>query len=161
MRPQEERETSGGFGAILGQHNDKGQLQVVAYASRSLKDHERNYTPYLAEMNAASWAIDYFDVYLRGRRFVLYTDHKPLETLKTIHQKTLKIGYRERMGMYTFDLVYTKGTVMPADILSRQPIKVSAIHQAQSSYQIAFQNDHSAKQLHIMLQQRNDNQPSL
>jgi hypothetical protein len=49
---------SGGFGAILGQLNNDKQLQVVAYASRSLKDHEKNYTPYLAELNAAAWAID-------------------------------------------------------------------------------------------------------
>jgi len=133
-------DTSGGFGAILGQNDDQGQLKVVAYASRSLKDHERNYTPYLAEMNAAAWAIDHFDVYLRGRKFVLYTDHKPLETLKTIHQKTLN-RLQERMGMYNFELRYKKGSDMPADILSRQPVKVSAIAYPENSYQAAAQDD--------------------
>ena len=118
-------ETKGGFGAILCQPNDTGDLQVVAYASRSLKDHERNYTPYLAEMNAAAWAIDHFDVYLRGRRFTLYTDHKPLETMKTIHQKTMN-RLMERLNMYDFDLQYKKGTEMPADILSRCPVEINA-----------------------------------
>ena len=117
-------ESKGGFGAILCQANDQQQLQVVAYASRSLKDHEKNYTPYLAEMNAAAWAIDHFDVYLRGRKFTLYTDHKPLETLKTIHQKTLN-RLQERMNLYDFDLKYKKGTEMPADILSRMPVDVN------------------------------------
>jgi len=114
-------DSNGGFGAILGQNDENGNLQVTAYASRSLKDHEKNYTPYLAEMNAAAWAIDHFDVYLRGRKFTLFTDHKPLETLKTIHQKTLN-RLQERMSMYDFDLKYKKGSEMPADILSRQPV---------------------------------------
>jgi len=30
-------------------------------------------------MLAASWAMDYFDTYLKGRKFKLFTDHKPLE----------------------------------------------------------------------------------
>ena len=118
-------DTKGGFGAILCQPSETGELQVVAYASRSLKDHERNYTPYLAEMNAAAWAIDHFDVYLRGRRFTLYTDHKPLETMKTIHQKTMN-RLMERLNMYDFDLQYKKGAEMPADILSRCPLEVNA-----------------------------------
>ncbi len=133
-------DSSGGFGAILGQENDKGQLHVVAYASRSLRDHERNYTPYLAEMNAAAWAIDHFDVYLRGRKFVLYTDHKPLETLKTTQQKTLN-RLQERLTMYDFELRYKKGSEMPADILSRQPLQISAVTYPNQSYAQAALND--------------------
>jgi hypothetical protein len=117
-------EMKGGFGAISCQPNEKGELQVVAYASQTLKDHEKNYTPYLAEMNAAAWAVDHFDVYLRGRHFTLYTDHKPLETLKTIHQKTMN-RLMERLGMYDFELQYKKGNEMPVDILSRCPVEVN------------------------------------
>jgi hypothetical protein len=129
---------SGGFGAILGQPDDKNNLQVVAYASRSLKDHERNYTPYLAELSAAAWAIDHFDVYLRGRKFVLYTDHKPMVVKKAIHAKTLN-RLEERMGLYDFDIVYKKGSTMPADVLSRKPL-VNAI-QPDDSYKAAADND--------------------
>ncbi len=32
-------------------------------------EHEmENYTPFLLEMLAASWAMDYFDTYLKGRK---------------------------------------------------------------------------------------------
>ncbi len=130
--------SSGGFGAILGQPNDHNKLQVVAYASRSLKDHERNYTPYLAELSAATWAIDHFDVYLRGRKFILYTDHKPMVIKKTIHNKTLN-RLEERMGMYDFEIVYKKGSSMPADVLSRKPV-INAI-QTDNSYLAAADND--------------------
>ena len=129
--------SSGGFGAILGQPDGKGRLHVVAYASRSLKDHERNYTPYLAEQSAAAWAIDHFDVYLRGRKFVLYTDHKPMVVKKAIHHKTLS-RLEEKMGMYDFEVVYKKGTLMPADVLSRKT--VNAINN-DNSYVAAAQND--------------------
>ncbi len=30
-------------------------------------------------MQAAVWGMDYFQEHLRGKRFILYTDHKPLE----------------------------------------------------------------------------------
>jgi predicted aspartyl protease len=128
----------GGFGAILGQLDSQNQLQVVAYASRSLKDHEKNYTPYLAELNAAAWAIDNFDVYLRGRKFILYTDHKPMVIKKSIHQKTLN-RLEERMGMYDFQVVYKKGATMPADVLSRKPV-VNSIT-TDYSYKAAADND--------------------
>jgi len=134
--------SSGGFGAILGQLNSENQLQVVAYAIRSLKDHEKNYTPYLAELNAAAWAIDNFDVYLRGRKFILYTDHKPMVIKKSIHQKTLN-RLEERLGMYDFQVVYKKGTLMPADVLSRKPIgniAVNSIH-GNDSYKSAAESD--------------------
>jgi len=115
------QETKGGFGAILCQENNEGKMCSIAHASRFLKDHEKNYNPYLAEMNAAAWAIEHFDIYLLGRKFVLYTDHKPLETLNSVHQKTLN-RLQEKMSLYDFELRYKKGSEMPADVLSRMPV---------------------------------------
>jgi len=40
----------GGLGAILCQPDHKGELHVIAYASRALAKHEKNYTPFLFEM---------------------------------------------------------------------------------------------------------------
>jgi len=57
----------GGFGAILTQVDEKGNYHVIAYGSRQLRDHELNYSPYLAEMAAANWGMEYFDNYLRGK----------------------------------------------------------------------------------------------
>jgi hypothetical protein len=111
-------DSKGGFSAILCQPNDKDVLQAVAYASRSLKNLEKNYTPYLGDMDEATWAIDHFDVYLRGQKFMLYTDHKPLETMKTIHQKTMN-RLLEWLNMYDFKLQYKNGSEIPANILSR------------------------------------------
>jgi RNase H-like domain found in reverse transcriptase len=51
------------------------------FASRQLKDHEKNYSPFLLEAAAAIWGMDNFNEYLKGKCFILYTCHKPLEKL--------------------------------------------------------------------------------
>ena len=64
------------------------------------------------------WAIDHFHVYLRGRRFSLFTDHKPLEHMSKIHQKTL--NSLQELLQYDFTVNYIKGSDNSAvDALSR------------------------------------------
>ena len=108
----------GGLGAILTQIDENGEHQVIAYASRKLVQHEKNYTPYLLEMQAAIWAMEHFDTHLRGRHFTLFTDHRPLEKLGKVHTKTLN-RLQEAMLTFDFEIVYKKGSEMPADFLSR------------------------------------------
>jgi hypothetical protein len=69
-------------------------------------------------MLAASWAMDYFDTYLKGRKFKLFTDQKPLEKLSTIHSKMF-YRLQEQMNIFDFTIHYKKGSEMPADFLSR------------------------------------------
>jgi len=111
----------GGLGAILAQVNPQGEHCVIAYASRKLQKHEANYTPFLLEMQAAIWGMEHFDTYLRGRHFTLYTDHKPLEKLGTVHTKTLN-RLQENMNKFDFEIRYKKGSEMPADYLSRNVV---------------------------------------
>ena len=108
----------GGLGAILCQTDEKGQQRVIAYASRALIKHEKNYTPFLLEMMAAVWGMDHFSTYLRGRKFTLFTDHRPLEKLGAVHTKTLN-RLQQAMLEFNFDIQYKKGEEMPADFLSR------------------------------------------
>jgi hypothetical protein len=108
----------GGMGAILCQIEKNGKFHSISYASKQLIKHEKNYSPFLLEMNAVVWAMEYYQENLRGRRFILYTDHKPLETLGTLHTKTMN---RLQLAMMDFDfeIRYKKGSEMPADFLSR------------------------------------------
>ena len=96
---------------------------VIAYASRKLQKHEKNYTAFLLEMQAALWGMDHFDTYLRGRHFTLFTDHVVLEKLGSVHTKTLN-RLQEAMGRYDFEIIYKKGSEMPADYLSRNVVNV-------------------------------------
>jgi transposase InsO family protein len=110
---------TGGFGAILTQVDEDNKYHVIAYGSRQLKDHEKNYSPYLAEMAAACWGMEYFDNYLRGKHFTLFTDHKPLEKLSHLHTKTLN-RLQELTLTYDFQIQYKKGATLPADFVSRE-----------------------------------------
>jgi hypothetical protein len=40
-------------------------------------------------MQAAIWGMDHFSKYLKGRRFTLFSDHKPLEKLCKVHTRLL------------------------------------------------------------------------
>ena len=108
----------GGFGAVLSQ-TQNGHERVIAYASRALTSYEKNYQPYLLELAAAAWAIDHFHVYLKGRQFKLYTDHKPLEAMSKLHKKTMN-RLQQQLLEYDFTVNYIKGTDNTvADALSR------------------------------------------
>jgi hypothetical protein len=111
---------SGGLGAILMQVDTNGNNYAISFASRQLKDHEKNYLPYLLEAAAAVWGMEVFNEYLRGKQFILFTDHKPLEKLGHLHTKTLN---RLQTALLEHDFVvqYKKGTNMPANYLSRHP----------------------------------------
>ena len=109
----------GGLGAVLLQTHEDGNDRVVAYASRPLKQHEKNYSAFLIEQAAACYGIEHFDVYLRGRLFTLITDHKPMEKLSTTHKRTLN-RLQQLMLEYDFTLAYKPGTSnQVADFLSR------------------------------------------
>ena len=116
-----DEKTPGGLGAILTQIDSQGTHHVLAYASRKLQKHEKNYTPFLLEMQAAIWGMEHFSVYLRGRSFTLFTDHKPLEKLGKVHTRTLN-RLQEIMNQFNFQIVYKKGSEMPADFLSRNVV---------------------------------------
>jgi hypothetical protein len=75
-------DTPGGLGAILTQVDKEGNFHAISFALRQLKDHEMNYSPFLLEAAAAVWGMDFFNEYLKGKRFILYTDHWVTCTVK-------------------------------------------------------------------------------
>jgi hypothetical protein len=64
--------------------------------------------------------MDVFNKYLRGRQFILFTDHKPLEKLGHLHTEMLN-QLQAALLEHDFVVQYKKGTTMPADYLSRLP----------------------------------------
>jgi len=138
----------GGLGAILTQIKPDGEHCVIAYASRKLQKHEKNYTPYLLEMQAAIWGMEHFNTHLRGRHFILFTDHKPLEKLGKVHTKTLN-RLQEAMNEFDFEIIYKKGSEMPADYLSRNI--VAAISWDNEQLQTAQDADPLIKALKLFL----------
>ena len=111
---------SGKLGAILMQVGNNGNHYAISFPSRQLKDHEKNYSPLLLEAAAAVWGMEVFNEYLRGKKFILFTDHKPLEKVGHLHTKTLN-HLQTALLEHDFIVQYKKGTNMPAHYLSRLP----------------------------------------
>ncbi|GJS63289.1 putative reverse transcriptase domain-containing protein [Tanacetum coccineum] len=62
-----------GLGCVLMQRG-----KVIAYASRQLKIHEKNYTTHNLELGAVVFALKIWRHYLYGTKSVIYMDHKSL-----------------------------------------------------------------------------------
>ncbi|GJW59160.1 putative reverse transcriptase domain-containing protein [Tanacetum coccineum] len=106
-----------GLGAVLMQ-NEK----VIAYASRQLKIHEKNYTTHDLELEALVFALKMWRHYLYGTRCTVFTYHKSLQHI--LDQKELNMRQRrwlELLSDYDCYIRYhpRKANVV-ADALSRK-----------------------------------------
>ena len=67
-----------GLGCVLMQEN-----RVIAYASRALRPHEKNYPTHDLELAAVVHALKIWRHYLMGNRCNIFTDHKSLKYIFT------------------------------------------------------------------------------
>ena len=82
-----------GLGCVLMQEG-----HVIAYASRQLKTHERNYQTHNLELAAVVFALKILRHHLYGVRCEDFTNHKSLKYL--FSQKNLNL--RDRLGGWNF-----------------------------------------------------------
>ncbi|GKA59205.1 putative nucleotidyltransferase, ribonuclease H [Tanacetum coccineum] len=106
-----------GLGCVLMQRG-----KVIAYASRQLKTHEKNYTTHDLELGAVVFALKTWRHYLYGTKSVIYTDHKSLQHI--FDQKELNMRQRrwiELFSDYECEIRYHPGKAnVVADALSRK-----------------------------------------
>ena len=85
-----------GLGAVLSQCQGDGSTRPVAYASRSLLKHERNYGITELEGLGVVWAVKHFRPYPYGHFCEVFTDHAALKSLLNTPQPSGKLA---RWGM--------------------------------------------------------------
>jgi len=113
-----------GLGGVLMQNR-----QVVAYASRQLKVHEKNYLTHDLELAAVVFVLKIWRHNMYGSKFEVFNDHKSLKYL--FDQKELNMRQRrwlEYLKDFDFQLSYHPGKAnVVADALSRKSLHMSSL----------------------------------
>lgn len=110
--------SSTALGAVLLQKE-----QPIAYASKALTESQQRYSQLEKEALAIKFGCEKFHQYVWGKKLVVESDHKPLETIfqKPLHSSPARLQ-RIRLSLLTYDpvVVYKEGKQMfIADPLSR------------------------------------------
>ncbi|GJZ73548.1 putative reverse transcriptase domain-containing protein [Tanacetum coccineum] len=117
-----------GFGTILMQKE-----KVIAYDSRQLKVHEKNYTTHDLELGAITFTLNIWEHYLYGMKRTTFTNQKRLQHI--LDQRELNMRPRRLLRLLSdFDckIRYHPGKAsVAADALSRneraKPLRVRAL----------------------------------
>jgi hypothetical protein len=84
--------------------------KVIAYGSKQLKKHERNYSTHDLELAAVVFALKSRRYYFYGESFDIYIDHKSLKYIFT--QRVLNLRQRRWLGLikdYDITILYHPG----------------------------------------------------
>ena len=99
--------------------------KVIAYGSRQLRPHEKNYPTHALELAAVVFAFNIWCHYLYGVHVDVYTDHKSLKYI--FKQKDLNLRQRRWLELLKDDnidiLYHPDNANVVADALNRKIIE--------------------------------------
>nr|GEX33683.1 putative reverse transcriptase domain-containing protein [Tanacetum cinerariifolium] len=118
----------GNLGAVLIQNQ-----KVIAYASRQLKIHKKNYTTHDLELGDVVFALKIWRHYLYNTKCVMFTDHKSLQHI--LDQKEFNMRQSRRLELlsdHDYEILYHLGKAyVVVDALSQKkrikPLRVRAL----------------------------------
>ena len=116
-----------GISAILLQQSSNSSYRIIAYSSRTLTHTEQHYSQLERECLAIVHACENFRVYVLGGHFEIMTDHKPLVHLFTNPQSRMPLRIERwslRLQEFDFTISHVRGTLNPADFLSRHQLDI-------------------------------------
>lgn len=113
-----------GVGAILKQVQPDGKERPVAYFSKKLNNAQKKKKAIYLECLAIKEAVRYWQYWLIGKSFTVYSDHKPLENMNLKSRTDEELGdLTYYLSQYEFKIKYAPGSKnLEADCLSRNPV---------------------------------------
>lgn len=113
-----------GLGAVLKQPQSDNNEKPVAYFSKKLTSAQSKKKAIYLEALAIKEAIKFWQYWLIGRSFEVYSDHKPLKDLNIKARPDEELGdLTYYMSQFDFKVIYNPGKFnIEADCLSRNPV---------------------------------------
>ncbi len=118
------------IGCVLLQERS-GKRMPIAYASRVLDKHERNYTATETEGLAVYYGLKHFRHYIYGQKTIVYTDHSALREIISIKEPSGRLA-RWQMALQdkNIEIHHQPGkNNVKADFLSRLPLTAAIVQE--------------------------------
>lgn len=91
-------------------NRDGHDERPIQYFSRSLNDAQSRYSAVELELLAIIWSVEWFRSYLYGRKFYIFTDHKPLVFLFSNKNMNSRLHrWRLTLMEYQFEVIHRDG----------------------------------------------------
>lgn len=91
-------------------NKDNRDERPIQYFSRSLNEAQARYSTIELELLAIIWSIEHFRSYLYGRKFFIFTDHKPLIYLFGNNNMSARLHrWRLTLMEYQFEVIHRDG----------------------------------------------------
>lgn len=116
-----------GIGAVLKQpqlNDDRKIEKPVAYFSRKLNESQKRKKAIYLECIAIKESVKYWQHWLIGKHFKVFSDHKPLEKMNIKARTDEELGdLTYYLSQFDFEIIYYPGkNNLEADCLSRNPV---------------------------------------
>ena len=135
------------YGSVLEQYNPiRKCTEPLSFYSKKFSKAEEEYSTFDRELTAIFNSVRHFRHYLEGRKFVIWTDHKPI--LFSLHKRADPWSTRQRRQLleiseYAAEIRHISGkSNLVSDALSRNPINLLSICSITKEISIESISDH-------------------
>lgn len=123
----------------------------IQYFSRSLNEAQTKYSAIELELLAIIWSVEWFRAYLYGRKFYIYTDHKPLVYLFSNRNMSCRLHrWRLTLMEYNFEVIHREGKAnVGPDALSRIKINEKQEEDTKTIFMVKTRSNYDSEETNI------------